>query len=111
MRTGMLSLARIIQVLLTLAVFWLCSIRLEKALYGTYQKIFVIIGFCSSLLALGLPLLIASLPAIQLETLTRLVWKRTFRIYLVVFTGIAVFILAFVPILSLPTRCLLLALS
>ncbi len=107
----MLSLARVIQVLLTLVVFWLCSLRLDKALYGTYQKIFVVIGFCSSLLALGLPLLIASLPAAQLEGLIRLIWKRTGRVYLALFLIIAVFILAFMRILPLPTRCLLLGLS
>jgi O-antigen/teichoic acid export membrane protein len=107
----MLSLARVIQVLLTLGVFWLYSLRLQKALYGNYQKIFVIIGFCSSLLALGLPLLIASLPATQLRELIRGIWKRTKKFYFILFAGIVIFVLLFLPILSLTTRFLLLILS
>jgi O-antigen/teichoic acid export membrane protein len=111
LRTGMLSLARIIQVLCTLAVFWLCSVQLDRSVYGVYQKIFVLIGFCSSLLALGLPLLIASLPATQLEFLIRSIWKKTFKTYLILSAAIAVFILFFLPVLSLPVRYLLLALT
>jgi putative polysaccharide biosynthesis protein len=106
-----LTIARVVQTGLTFFVFWLCSIRLSRESYGTYQKTFVVAALCSSLLAAGMPLLISSLPLRRLDTLLRMIREKTKWYYGVNFLAIAVCILVFLSFIPWSTRCLLLIFS
>ena len=110
-RAGLLGMARITQVSITFFIFWLYAVELDKNWYGIYQKVFVIAGLSSSLLSLGLPVLIGSLPVSMARSLTSAIFKNNLKIYLLAFGALVIFIMASLPFLPLATRILLVFLS
>lgn len=109
-RSGLLSLARLLQVGISFFIFWLFSIYLSKEEYGTFQKTFVLVSFFSGMCCLGLPVLIASLPSVAAGRYIVDIIKRKFIIYLAAITASSLFILlftSFIPFLSRLTALLL----
>ena len=110
-RSWLLLFARATQIGAVFFVFWFYSIRLTKDVYGTYQKVTVLISFCAALLGLGLPLLISSLPGAQLGRTVLLIWKKTRWIYGGCFAAVAIFLCSALPFLPFSVRLLSLGLS
>jgi len=110
-RVGLLSIARIVQVLVTFLVFWLYTIRLTKDQYGNFQKVFVVAGFASALITLGLPLLIASLPAEKVPALTRQLFFKNIRYYAVLFGALTIFVFFSFSFISYIAKSLLVLLA
>ncbi len=80
-RSWLFLLARITQLAAIFFIFWLYSIRLDKSLYGIYQKIYILNSVFAAVLGLGLPLLIASLGRNQLVSQLVSLWHKTRWIY------------------------------
>lgn len=76
-RSGLLSGARMLQVTMNLIVVWLFSIFLDKEVYGNFQKVFVCIGLIASIIPIGLPSLISSLPYASFLKLLYSMWQKT----------------------------------
>jgi O-antigen/teichoic acid export membrane protein len=102
-RAGLLSISRIVQVSIIFFIFWLYSVFLNREEYGEYQKIFVLIGLCSAVLSLGLPLLVSSFPVSQTITFTRMIFRRNLKYYLLtcfILTAVVFALHDFVPFIS-----------
>ena len=94
-RSGLLSLARLLQVAVTFIIFWFYSIKLSPYVYGSYQKIFVLISFFSGIFCLGLPIVIASLPTSATAKYIFAIIKRSKFIYTAIVILGAVFLIKF----------------
>ncbi|MEP6674563.1 MAG: polysaccharide biosynthesis C-terminal domain-containing protein [Ferruginibacter sp.] len=103
-RSGLLSLARLLQVAVTFIIFWIFSLSLSKEAYGIYQKTFVLVSFFSGLCCLGLPILIASLPSFSTGNYILAVLKKSRFIYAFIIISSAVFILLLADFISLQAR-------
>lgn len=105
-RSALLSSARILQVAVTFLVFWFYSLRLAKEDYGIFQQVFVLVSFFSGILFLGLPLLIASLPAKGSGKYIRGIIRKNKLIYTAIFSSCVIFIMVFCHFISLYERLL-----
>ena len=110
-RVGLLSVTRIAQVLTTFFIFWLYAIRLTQEEYGNFQKIFVVTGFASALISLGLPLMIASLPADKVHSLTGKIFIKNIRYYALVVCILILFVLVNFSFIPSRVRSLMILLS